>query len=47
MDKLDTNCGLVTYSLGTGNGYSALDVVKAFSKVSGREVAYKIVDRRP
>ena len=47
LDKLDTNCGLVTYNLGTGNGYSVLDMVKAFSEASGREVAYKIVDRRP
>ncbi len=47
LDKLDTNCGLVTYNLGTGNGYSVLDMVKAFSEASGRNVAYKIVDRRP
>ena len=47
LDKLDTNCGLVTYNLGTGNGYSVLDMVKAFSEASGRDVAYKIVDRRP
>ena len=47
LHKLDTNCGLVTYNLGTGNGYSVLDMVKAFSEASGREVAYKIVDRRP
>lgn len=47
LDKLDTNCGLVTYNLGTGNGYSVLDMVKAFSDASGKDVAYKIVDRRP
>ena len=47
IDKLDTNCGLVTYNLGTGNGYSVLDMVNAFSEASGRDVAYKIVDRRP
>ena len=47
LDKLDTNCGLVTYNLGTGNGYSVLDMVKAFSEASGRDVNYKIVDRRP
>ena len=46
LDKLSTNCGLVTYNLGTGNGYSVLDMVKAFSKASGREIPYKIVDRR-
>ena len=45
--KLDTNPGLVTYNLGTGIGYSVLDVVKAFSEASGKEIPYKIVDRRP
>lgn len=47
LGKLDTNCGVVTYNLGTGNGYSVLDMVNAFSEASGRKVAYKIVDRRP
>lgn len=47
LDKLETNSGLVTYNLGTGNGYSVLDMVKAFEKASGRKIAYKIVDRRP
>ena len=47
LEKLKTNCGLVTYNLGTGNGYSVLDMVKAFSKASGQEIPYKIVDRRP
>ena len=47
LDKLEENSGLVTYNLGTGNGYSVLDVIKAFEKASGRKVAYKVVDRRP
>lgn len=47
LAKLDENCGLVTYNLGTGNGYSVLDMVKAFSKASGQDIPYKIVDRRP
>jgi UDP-glucose 4-epimerase len=47
LEKLDENCGLVTYNLGTGNGYSVLDLVKAFSNASSREIPYKIVDRRP
>ena len=46
LDKLETNSGLVTYNLGTGNGYSVLDMVKAFEKAGGRKIAYKIVDRR-
>ena len=47
LDKLESLPGLVTYNLGTGNGYSVLDMVNAFSKASGRKVPYKIVDRRP
>lgn len=47
LEKLDTNCGLVTYNLGTGNGYSVIDMVNAFSKESGQFIPYKIVDRRP
>ena len=35
------------YNLGTGTGYSVLDIVKAFEEASGQEVKYKIVDRRP
>lgn len=47
LDKLTTNCGLVTYNLGTGNGYTVLDVINAFSRASGKPVPYKIVSRRP
>ncbi|WP_300330554.1 UDP-glucose 4-epimerase GalE [Fusobacterium sp.] len=47
LEKLETNPGLVTYNLGTGKGYSVLDMVKAFSKACGHEIPYKIVDRRP
>lgn len=39
--------GVFTYNLGTGKGYSVLDVVKAFEKASGVEIPYQIVDRRP
>lgn len=39
--------GLYIYNLGTGNGYSVLDMVKAFEKATGKEVKYKIVPRRP
>jgi UDP-glucose 4-epimerase len=34
-------------NIGTGKGYSVLDVVKAFEKASGKKISYKIVDRRP
>lgn len=47
LAKLETNCGLVTYNLGTGIGYSVLEMVKAFEKASGKIVPYKIVGRRP
>ena len=47
LKKLETNPGLVTYNLGTGKGYSVLDVVNAFSKACGKEIPYEIVDRRP
>jgi len=47
LEKLATNPGVVTYNLGTGQGYSVLDVVKAFEKASGKTIAYEIADRRP
>lgn len=46
LEKLNQNPGLVTYNLGTGKGYSVLDLVKAFKKASGVDIPYKIVDRR-
>ena len=47
LEKLETNSGLVTYNLGTGNGFSVLQLVNAFAKASGKEIPYKIVGRRP
>ncbi len=47
IEKLRANPGVVIYNLGTGQGYSVLDMVAAFSKASDREVAYRIVGRRP
>ena len=38
--------GLYIYNLGTGNGYSVLDMVKAFEKATGKKVPYKIAPRR-
>jgi UDP-glucose 4-epimerase len=46
LKKLQENPGVVTYNLGTGTGYSVLDVVKAFEKASGKEIPYEITDRR-
>ena len=47
VEKVEKDSGVHTYNLGTGNGYSVLDVVAAFEKASGKKVNYKIVDRRP
>jgi len=48
LKKLEqTGNGVYVYNLGTGVGYSVLDMVKAFSEVLGRDLPYKIVDRRP
>lgn len=47
LEKVLGGTGLDIYNLGTGTGYSVLDVVKAFEKASGVKVNYKIVDRRP
>jgi UDP-glucose 4-epimerase len=39
--------GSLTVNLGTGRGYSVLDVVQAYSRASAREVPYRVVPRRP
>lgn len=44
---LDSNAGLFTWNLGTGQGTSVLEVINAFSQVTGRPVPYEIVSRRP
>lgn len=46
LDKLKSNCGLVTYNLGTGKGYSVLELIKAFSEASGKEIPFEITERR-
>ena len=47
LEKLRDHVGVVTYNLGTGHGYSVLDMVKAFEKACGKPLPYKICDRRP
>ncbi|MGI2140370.1 UDP-glucose 4-epimerase GalE [Shewanella baltica] len=47
LAKLATKPGLVTYNLGTGQGYSVLDMVHAFEKACGKPIAYQIAPRRP
>ncbi len=47
LKKVGSKAGLHVYNLGTGNGYSVLDMVKAFESASGKQVPYQIVARRP
>jgi UDP-glucose 4-epimerase len=46
IDRLRQNPGLVTYNLGTGNGYSVFQVIQAFEKASGKKVPYEVRPRR-
>jgi UDP-glucose 4-epimerase len=47
LQALKDKSQMLIVNLGTGNGYSVLDMVKAFEKASGKNIPYKIVDRRP
>jgi len=47
LQKLAGKTGLLTVNLGTGQGYSVLDMVAAFGKACGKPIPYQIVDRRP
>lgn len=47
MDALFEQGGLITTNLGTGRGYSVLEMIQAFAAASGREIAHRIADRRP
>lgn len=46
IEKISTNPGLKVYNLGTGKGYSVLDIVKNFEKASGVKIPYEIKPRR-
>ena len=46
LQALQDKPQVLIVNLGTGNGYSVLDIVKAFEKASGKDVPYQIVDRR-
>jgi UDP-glucose 4-epimerase len=46
LEKLTQKPGLVTYNLGTGRGYSVIEMVEAFAQASGQQVPYQIVGRR-
>jgi len=47
LEKLRSHPGVTTYNLGTGQGYSVLQVVAAFEKACGKKIPYKIASRRP
>ena len=48
LEKIDKERqGIFIYNLGTGTGYSVLDMVNAFEKSTGKKVNYRITDRRP
>ena len=47
IEKADKSKGVLFYNLGTGTGYSVLDLVETFKRVNNVDVPYKIVDRRP
>ena len=47
LKKLETNCGLFICNLGTGNGYSVLEVLRAYEKACGKTLPYVIDPRRP
>ena len=47
LEKIMVSEGIDSYNLGTGTGYSVLDVVCAFEKVTGIKIPYQVTDRRP
>jgi UDP-glucose 4-epimerase len=47
LEQLYRHPGLVTYNLGTGTGYSVLEIVRAFERVIGRPIPHQLVARRP
>ncbi|MBQ8615098.1 MAG: GDP-mannose 4,6-dehydratase, partial [Clostridia bacterium] len=47
LEKLNENPGVFICNLGTGNGYSVLEIVNTFNAVNGDLVKYKFTDRRP
>jgi UDP-glucose 4-epimerase len=47
LERLRTHGGVLTYNLGTGRGYSVLEMIAAFERASGRRVPYRFGPRRP
>ncbi|WP_153916776.1 UDP-glucose 4-epimerase GalE [Shewanella sp. TC10] len=46
LQKLSTRPGIVTYNLGTGRGYSVIEIIKAFEQASGKQIPYRFSARR-
>ena len=47
LEKARNSTGAIPYNLGTGNGYSVLEIVDAFEKSNNLKVKYEIAPRRP
>lgn len=47
LEKVMDSQGVNAYNLGTGNGYSVMEMIHAFERASGRSIPYEIIDRRP
>ena len=47
MEYLNGKTGIEAFNLGTGHGYSVLELMDTFKRASGIPVAYQVVDRRP
>lgn len=47
LNHILNNIGIESYNLGTGTGYSVLDIVRNFEKVTGMKIPYKFSERRP
>ena len=47
LQAITANCGVEVFNLGTGKGYSVLDIVKAFEKANSVKNPYTIAPRRP
>lgn len=47
LKYLENNIGEITINLGTGKGYSVMEIIDAFSKASGKKIPYQVTPRRP
>jgi len=47
FNKMKDIKGFNTYNIGTGHGYTVLETLKTYSKVIGKEIPHKFIERRP